>query len=105
MELSELTRFNPWWTTGRVREALLERFKRKAYYAAEKELERRQATLIWGMRRMGKTVLTYQLIDRLLKGGTSPKNILYFSFDEASSSVDAVLEAYQREVLNRTFES
>ena len=58
MELSELTRFNPWWTTGRVREALLERFKRKAYYAAEKELEGRQATLIWGMRRMGKTVLT-----------------------------------------------
>lgn len=105
MELSELARFNPWWTTGRVREALLERFKRKAYYAAEKELERRQATLIWGMRRMGKTVLTYQLIDKLLKGGTSPKNILYFSFDEASSSVDAVLEAYQREVLNRTFES
>lgn len=105
MELSELTRFNPWWTTGRVREALLERFKRKAYHAAEKELERRQATLIWGMRRMGKTVLTYQLIDRLLRGGTSPKNILYFSFDEASSSVDAVLEAYQREVLNRTFES
>lgn len=105
MELSELARFNPWWTTGRVREALLERFKRKAYYAAEKELERRQATLIWGMRRMGKTVLTYQLIDKLLKGGTSPKNILYFSFDEASSSVDAVLEAYQREALNRTFES
>ena len=105
MELSELARFNPWWTTGRVREALLERFKRKAYYAAEKELERRQATLIWGMRRMGKTVLTYQLIDKLLKGGTSPKNILYFSFDEASSSFDAVLEAYQREALNRTFES
>lgn len=105
MEAPELTRFNSWWTTGKVREALLERYKRKAYYAAEKELDRRQATLIWGMRRVGKTVLTYQLIDNLLRGGTAPKNILYFSFDEAPSSIDAVLEAYQKEVLNRTFEA
>ncbi|MDG6988719.1 MAG: ATP-binding protein [Nitrososphaerota archaeon] len=105
MESSELARFNPWWTTGKVREALLERFRRKAYYAAEKELERRQATLIWGMRRMGKTVLIYQLIDKLLRSGTSPKSILYFSFDEAPSSIDAVLDAYQRVVLNRAFES
>ncbi|MDG6910092.1 MAG: ATP-binding protein [Nitrososphaerota archaeon] len=105
MEVPELVRFNPWWTTGEVREALLERFKRKAYFAAEKELGRRQATLVWGMRRMGKTVLTYQLIDKLLGDGTNPKDILYFSFDEASSSVDAVLEAYQRDVLNKNFES
>ena len=71
MELSELTRFNPWWTTGRVREALLERFKRKAYHAAEKELERRQATLIWGMNGMAGAVMTYQQIDgsmRKLRG-------------------------------------
>ncbi|MDG6902482.1 MAG: ATP-binding protein [Nitrososphaerota archaeon] len=105
MESQELARFNPWWTTGKVREALLERFKRKAYYSAERELDRRQATLIWGMRRMGKTVLTYQLIDKLLREGTSPRNILYFSFDEVSSTIDTVLEAYQREVLNKTFES
>ena len=105
MEVSELAQFNSWWTTGRVREALLEPYKRKGYHAAEKELGRRQATLIWGMRRVGKTVLTYQLIDKLLRDGTPPKSILYFSFDEASSSVDAVLETYQKEVLNRPFES
>ncbi|MDG6928546.1 MAG: ATP-binding protein [Nitrososphaerota archaeon] len=105
MELEELSRFNSWWTTGLVREAVLEKYKRKLYDELKKNLGRRQALLVWGMRRVGKTVLALQLIDDLLKGGVNPRFIVYFSFDEAPSDVRDVLETYQKLVLNTTFEA
>jgi predicted AAA+ superfamily ATPase len=105
MELEELSRFNSWWTTGRVRESLLETYRRKLYEELKKGLERRQALLIWGMRRVGKTVLTLQLIDDLLKSGVDPRFVVYFSFDEAPSNVRDVLETYQKKVLTATFEA
>lgn len=105
MQLEELSRFNSWWTMGRVREALVEKYRRKLYQDLSKNLKRRQALLIWGMRRVGKTVLVLQLIDDLLKTGVDPRFILYFSFDEASSDLRDVLETYQKQVLEATFEA
>ncbi len=105
MQLEELSRFNSWWTMGRVRASLVEKYRRKLYQNLSKNLKRRQALLIWGMRRVGKTVLALQLIDDLLKTGVDPRLILYFSFDEASSDVRDVLETYQKQVLEATFEA
>ncbi|HVB95935.1 MAG TPA: ATP-binding protein [Nitrososphaerales archaeon] len=105
MQLEELSRFNSWWTMGRVRESLVEKYRRKLYQDLSKNLKRRQALLIWGMRRVGKTVLALQLIDDLLKTGVDPRFVLYFSFDEASSDVRDVLETYQKQVLEATFEA
>ena len=105
MQLEELSRFNSWWTAGRVRASLVEKYRRKLYHDLSKNLKRRQALLIWGMRRVGKTVLALQLIDDLLKTGVDPRFILYFSFDEAPSDMRDVLETYQRQVLNATFEA
>jgi len=105
MQLEELSRFNSWWTMGRVRESLVEKYRRKLYQDLSKNLKRRQALLIWGMRRVGKTVLALQLIDGLLKTSVDPRFILYFSFDEASSDVQDVLETYQKQVLEATFEA
>ena len=39
-------KFNPWWTTGSVRKGLLEEYKRKLYFEAEKFIDKRQALLI-----------------------------------------------------------
>ena len=105
MRLEELSRFNTWWTTGRVRASLVEKYRRKLYQDLRKNLKRRQALLIWGMRRVGKTVLALQLIDDLLKDGVDPRFVLYFSFDEAPSDVRDVLETYQKQVLEATFEA
>ncbi len=103
MEIGELERFNPWWRTGKVREEWLKKYKRKLYFNIEKYLQRRQITLIWGLRRVGKTTLMLQLIENLLEK-TSPKNILYFSFDEIAFDLKDVLEAYQKVILNKTFD-
>jgi predicted AAA+ superfamily ATPase len=105
MQLEELSRFNSWWTMGRVRASLVEKYRRKLYQDLSKNLKRKQALLIWGMRGVGKTVLALQLIDDLLKTGVDPRFILYFSFDEASSDVRDVLETYQKQVLEATFEA
>ncbi|MEM4773114.1 MAG: AAA family ATPase, partial [Nanoarchaeales archaeon] len=77
-----LTKFNDWWTTGKVSEKDLEKYRRYLFYTILKYLEDRQIILITGLRRVGKTKLLYQIIQYLLDKGVDPKKILYFSFDE-----------------------
>jgi len=103
MQIEDLERFNPWWKTGHVREGWLREYRRKTYFETAKYLDRRQIILIWGLRRVGKSTLMFQVISDLLKK-TSPKNILYFSFDEIAFDLKDVLESYQKLILNRTFD-
>ncbi|MGE9810972.1 AAA family ATPase, partial [Ferroplasma acidiphilum] len=83
MDVSDIERFNDWWITGRVRPALLKNFKREIYNEINKYMENRLMILLYGLRRMGKTTIMYQLIDELLNK-TDSKNILYFSFDDTN---------------------
>ncbi len=101
--IGDLERFNPWWRTGKVREEWLEDYRRKLYSEIDGYLGRRQMILVWGMRRVGKTVLMFQVIQGLLES-VEPKNVLYFSFDEIEFDLRDVLESYQKLVLNRTFD-
>ena len=103
MNIEELERFNPWWKTGKVRDEWLKEYKRRLYFELEKYLEKRQIVLVWGLRRMGKTTLMFQMIRSLLNEVNS-KNVLYFSFDEMVFDLKDVLESYQKLILNRTFE-
>lgn len=103
MNAEDLERFNPWWKTNRVKIEWLKEFKRKLFFDVERFLDKRQIVLIWGLRRLGKTTLLFQLIDGLLKK-VSSKNVLYFSFDEISFDFKEVLEDYQKIVLNKTFD-
>ncbi len=77
MDISELEKFNEWWINGKVRKSLLVKYKRILYYGIEKNLDNRFIVLIYGLRRMGKTTIIYQLIDHLLKNKNKMK-ILYF---------------------------
>lgn len=86
---------NEWWTTGRVREELKQKYKRHLFQRLAQKLKARFINAITGLRRVGKTTLLYQLIDDLLESHTNPNNILYFSFDEAAGSVDEVLDFYR----------
>lgn len=100
--IEELEKFNPWWKTGKVKDEWLKEYKRKLYSDVHKYVEKRQALLVWGLRRVGKTVLLFQIIQELL-GRTNAKNVLYFSFDEALFDMKDVLESYQKLILNKTF--
>ena len=101
--IEDFERFNPWWKTGAVRPEWLKEYKRHAYFEVEKYTEKRQILLIWGLRRMGKTTVLYQVISDILKK-TDKKQVFYFSFDEIAFDLKDVLEGYQKLILNKPFE-
>ena len=96
-----LITFNRWWDTGVVDAVYLKPHKRPLFHDLEKFLEARQILLIYGLRRVGKTTLLYQLIDSLLKKGVAKKHILYFSFDEKAASLEELLKSYAETVLGK----
>ncbi len=96
-----LITFNRWWDTGKVPEIYLKPFKRKLFNKILKFLDTRQIILIYGLRRVGKTILIYQLIDYLLKNGIDKKYIFYFTFDEKVASLKELLEEYAGLVLGK----
>ncbi|MCL5101104.1 MAG: ATP-binding protein [Candidatus Parvarchaeota archaeon] len=104
MQIDDLEKFNAWWKGIAVRKELLQTYKRQLYALASRYLNRRQILLIYGLRRVGKTVILFQLIDELLSKGIDPKNILYFSFDELVFDLKDVLDSYQMLILKRNFD-
>lgn len=48
----------------------------------------------------GKTTLLYQIIHGLIEKGVNPYHILYFSFDEAGTGLDTLINQYENEVLH-----
>ncbi|RLJ09259.1 MAG: hypothetical protein DRP13_00605 [Candidatus Aenigmatarchaeota archaeon] len=103
MEIAELERYNPWWKTGKAKKEWLEEYKRKLYYEVLRYVNKRQMILIQGLRRTGKTTLLFQLVQNLLDRNETPKNIVYFSFDEIVYDIKEVLEAYQKFILKKPF--
>lgn len=73
---------NPWWKTGKVSPELALPYKRKLYRKLENLLDSKRITVIKGPRRTGKSTIIYQIINKLLKEQTNPKNILYLSFED-----------------------
>lgn len=99
----ELERFNEWWFTGKVRKELALPFKRYAFKRMIESLRDRQVLIVTGLRRVGKTTLLYQVIEKLLES-EDPSKILYFSFEESSANIKDVLNFYERKVLKKPFE-
>ena len=62
----DLERFNEWWFTGKVRRELALPFRRYAFRRVLESFGERQVLLVTGLRRVGKTTLLYQAVERLL---------------------------------------
>ncbi|MFH7836523.1 MAG: AAA family ATPase, partial [Candidatus Aenigmatarchaeota archaeon] len=62
-----MERFNEWWFTGKIRKELALPFKRYAFSKVLESLKERQILIITGLRRVGKTTLLYQAIEKLLE--------------------------------------
>jgi len=88
--------FNPWWdgpfrAEGIRREEYLDQLDRKG--------KTKDIVFVTGLRRVGKTTLVRQHVERLIGGGQDPKRILYFSMDHPAlvkESILDVLDAYRR---------
>jgi len=99
----DLERFNEWWFTGKIRGELALPFRRYAFSRIIESSGERQILIVTGPRRVGKTTLLYQTIEKLLETMDSSK-ILYFSFEESLVSPKEVLEFYEKKVLKKPFE-
>ena len=76
---------NPWWQPpNRIYEDYF-RMSHRDYFEPFEEIARdtsvRRAVVLMGPRRVGKTVMLYQLIQKLISDGVSPKKLCYISVD------------------------
>ena len=95
----ELFVFNPWWREGTISKTLVG-LRRKVMQEILPYLDMRQILIFSGVRRVGKTTLMFQMIDELLsRENVNPYDILYFSFDEARDTLEAVLDEYEKTIL------
>ena len=76
---------NPAWETGQIGDQFRAFAKHRAYFdgfmglVAQKAV--RRAVVLMGPRRVGKTVMLQQAIQRLIADGVNPKSILYVSVE------------------------
>lgn len=102
--LKVLTAYNPWWRNGMVDQKLARTYKRFAFYEAMKRLEQadiRRSVILTGTRRVGKTTIQYQMIEKLLESGIGPKKIVYISMDHPMlklSAFNEILECYHENI-------
>ena len=102
MERAKLEEFNHWWTSGKVDAELALPFKRDIYPEIEKQLDKRFILALVGLRRVGKTTIMYQIMQKLIGSKTDKTAILFFSFDEVSAKLAEVLETYN-DIHNKGF--
>lgn len=102
--LKVLTSYNPWWQTGTVNKELTPKYKRFAYHMAMDRLLKtdiRRTIVLTGVRRVGKTTIEYQMIDKLLQEGVPPQRILFVSLDHPIlklAGIDDILECYHQNI-------
>lgn len=75
---------NPWWNDGAAPADYMSMSPRHyidELYPEISNIGLRRAPILMGPRRVGKTVMIYHVIDRLLRNGVNPRKILYFSLD------------------------
>ena len=75
---------NPWWTEGAVPaffKDMSPRLYLDIFYPLVTEITLRRALILMGPRRVGKTVMMYHSIQRLIDSGVSPQNLIYISVE------------------------
>lgn len=110
--LETISKINPWHKTGQVPQAQLESFKRREFQSLIPDLSKSDmATMIVGGRRVGKSVLMYQLIDHLLRNGIRKENILFIQGDNPilieylkdKSMLSVIFDIYQKYIIKNFF--
>lgn len=82
---SILSPYNPWWRDPKSSIPNLPTFQRPVFTTLAEDLERiPQILSITGPRRIGKSTLLIQLVQKLLGNGVSPQKLVYYSFDDPS---------------------
>lgn len=92
-----LLTLNEWWENEKISEEKAKSYRRKIFEEIKNAyFGYRQIIILSGLRRVGKTTLMFQLIQEILKKGTDPRKILYFSFDARVEDIFKILEEYSK---------
>lgn len=82
--LNRIKTENPWWETGKVQN-IYTKMKERPYleqlYLLITDFSLRRSVVLMGPRRVGKTVLIFHTINRLINDGVATDKILYISVD------------------------
>jgi len=93
MEIN-LLKYNRHWEKG-FRYPYVKR--REIFSSLIGTIHKRQIVEIVGLRRTGKTILLFQLINHLLESGVEPFSILYFTFDEERIKIEELLKIFSKQ--------
>ena len=107
--LDILYRINRWWNTGKVDEVFLFQKTRSEFQYINNLINDKRILSLVGPRRVGKSTLLYQTVDKLIKAGIDPKRILFFSGDEpglfsGKNTVGDIIEIYIKEIIQENIE-
>lgn len=111
--LDTIEKTNPWFKSSKVPPRQLQNFQRRELDRLLADLnDIDSATLIIGGRRVGKSVLMYQMIDYLLVKGIDPFHILFIQGDnpilkeihDEKKILTDILDHYQNYVLRKQFQ-
>ena len=94
-----MQQFNTWWVKGEVPQFFLGSHRRPVFDSVLRYLDKRFIVLLYGLRRVGKTTVLYQVVQHLIESGVDPLHILYFSFDERSAAIEDVVSGFEEKVL------
>lgn len=75
---------NPWWTSNQIPEEIRKMSKKlyfDLFYPHVIEFDVNRALVLMGPRRVGKTVMLYHSIDKLISNGINPQKIFFVSID------------------------
>lgn len=75
---------NPWWVTKQIPDVYGKMSKRlyfDLFYPYVKEKNVRRAVVLMGPRRVGKTVMLFHSIDKLIQEGANPQQIFFIGID------------------------
>lgn len=93
---------NPWWDTADIEKRYQDyprRFYFDPFFTLVEESSINRAVVLMGPRRVGKTVMIYHTIKRLLDSKVSPTNILYVSLETpiyTGLSLEKITNIFQR---------
>ena len=82
--LERLKYENPWWLSSSIEQSYKSMKKRlyfEIFYPFVEDTSVRRALVLMGPRRVGKTVMMFHAIDRLLEKGFDPKKIIFIGID------------------------
>lgn len=98
---------NPWWENMGVDQRYKDfprRFYFEPFFKLIKESSINRAAVLMGPRRVGKTVMVYHAVDRLLEEGVPTKNIFYVSLETpiyTGLSLEQLVNMLQKEFSHR----